>query len=329
MDNCGCLKFKVPATECSSTPCKMRQTRPPALQEKYIAVEARTSLLPLLKWPGGKRSLADQILEQFPDSFGKYFEPFVGGGAVFFALRPNRASLSDLNEELINCYRFVRDDPDALLGVLRTFRNSEEMYYKIRASNPRAPLRRAARLLYLTRLSFNGIHRVNLRVVFNVPYGQKTHLEPYDEDAIRNTSEALQSACLLAADFESATERAQDGDLVYFDPPYTVAHANNGFVKYNERIFSWADQVRLATVARQLCARGCTVIVSNADHPSLCALYSDIETRTLQRYSVISASSDHRRKISEFLFVMRSKCDAGKRLSLALCRPALADCLVN
>ena len=261
-------------------------------------------LLPLLKWPGGKRSLANEILSHFPDAFGKYFEPFVGGGAVFFALRPNRACLSDVNEELMNCYRVVRDDPYALLSVLRTFENSEDMYYKVRSSTPRAPARRAARLLYLTRLSFNGIYRVNLRGVFNVPYGHKTHLEPYDEAAVLCTSQALQSARLLSADFERATEDARDGDLIYFDPPYTVAHANNGFVKYNEHIFSWSDQVRLAETARHLCARGCTVVVSNAAHVSLRALYPDVKTQTLQRYSVISASAVHRRKISELLFIM-------------------------
>ena len=120
----------------------------------------------------------------------------------------------------------------------------------------------------------------------------------------------MQTACLLATDFERSTEAAQDGDVVYFDPPYTVAHANNGFVKYNERIFSWADQVRLASVARRLSDKGCTVVVSNANHASLSALYAGIPVETLERYSVISASSDYRRKVSELLFVMGNRGDA-------------------
>lgn len=276
---------------------------------RQIDLAEGNPLPPLMKWPGGKRSLADQILKRFPESFGKYFEPFLGGAAVFFALRPNRACLSDLNEELVNCYRVVRDEPDALIKILRSFKNTEADYYRIRATNPRKPSTRAARLLYLTRLSFNGIHRVNLRGEFNVPYGYKTHLDAFDEAAILRTSNALQSACLLATDFEQSTEGAQDGDVVYFDPPYTVAHANNGFVKYNERIFSWADQVRLAGVARRLADRGCTVVVSNANHSSLSALYDGIRVETLERFSVISASREYRRKVSELLFVMGAEFD--------------------
>lgn len=277
---------------------------------KLIEFAEGEPLPPLMKWPGGKRSLAEQIMRRFPDSFGKYFEPFLGGAAVFFALRPKRACLSDLNEELVNCYRVVRDEPDALIRLLRSFRNTESDYYRVRATNPRKPLTRAARLLYLTRLSFNGIHRVNLRGEFNVPYGYKTHLDPFDEAAVLRTSSALQTACLLTADFEQSTEGAQDGDVIYFDPPYTVAHASNGFVKYNERIFSWADQERLACAARRLSDKGCTVVVSNANHSSLSALYAGVKVETLERHSIISASSEHRRKVSELLFVMEAESDA-------------------
>lgn len=258
---------------------------------------------PLLKWPGGKRSLVGSLLEYVPVEFEKYFEPFFGGGALFFALEPESAVISDLNEELINCYRVVRDDPAGLIKVLKTFKNDEENYYVIRGYKPRTEVRRAARLLYLTRLSFNGIHRVNLKGEFNVPYGRKTHLQSLDEAAIYAASTALQGAEILIGDFEAATATAGAGDLVYFDPPYTVAHANNGFVKYNERIFSWSDQVRLAAHARVLASRGCAVIVSNADHESVRDLYRDIPVEIVSRYSVISAAKEHRRMITESLFV--------------------------
>ena len=266
--------------------------------------EVGKSGAPLLKWPGGKRALADAILEHFPANFQTYYEPFFGGGAVFFSLAPSRAVVADLNEDLINCYRVVREDPEGLISVLRTFKNSEDDYYEIRKYRPRTEVRKAARLLYLTRLSFNGIHRVNLQGEFNVPYGKKLHLASHDEQAIRRTSIALKHAQLVSGDFQKVTEDAWAGDLVYFDPPYTVAHANNGFVKYNERIFSWADQIRLALHAKTLSKRGCTVVVSNADHPSIRELYSGVPTFDIERHSVISAAREHRRLIKECIFVL-------------------------
>jgi DNA adenine methylase len=271
---------------------------------REVQQEDKIGCPPLLKWPGGKRALVGNLQDHIPIAFQTYYEPFFGGGALFFALEPSRAVIGDLNEELVNCYQVVQSDPNGLIDILRTFRNDEESYYRIRDYKPRTNLRRAARLLYLTRLSFNGIHRVNLRGVFNVPYGRKTHLESFDEEAIHRTSLALSGAEILAGDFESLTARASSGDLVYFDPPYTVAHANNGFVKYNERIFSWSDQVRLAAHAEAIANRGCTVIVSNADHESVRQLYRGAYTETIERYSVISASKDHRRLITECLFVL-------------------------
>lgn len=267
-----------------------------------IGVGDARQQLPLIKWPGGKRALVGSILQFIPDSFGTYFEPFFGGGALFFALQPTDAVLSDANAELINTYIQVRDNPEALAKVLRSLRNSESDYYKIRALAPRTPLRKAARFLYLTRLSFNGIHRVNLRGEFNVPYGYKTHLTTVDEEHLYYASSALKGTKLITGDFEETTRDAGKGDVVYFDPPYTVAHGLNGFVKYNERIFSWSDQERLAKYARSLAKRGCKVIVSNADHQSIHGLYRGFRCHIIKRPSVIAASSSHRREITECVF---------------------------
>lgn len=267
----------------------------------------KKSIPPLIKWPGGKRSLAQTILQFVPCRYETYYEPFLGGGAVFFALRPLKSVLSDANQELINAYMHVRDHKDDLIRAMRSLKNSEDDYYTVRASSPRTPLRKAARTLYLTRLAFNGIHRVNLRGQFNVPYGHKTHLSTIDEHHLASASEALSSATLASADFQEITESANHRDVVYFDPPYTVAHANNGFVKYNERIFSWDDQERLAMHARELASRGCRVIVSNADHPSLHDLYHDFECHIVERPSVIAAASKHRRMVTECIFVLGGK----------------------
>lgn len=259
---------------------------------------------PLIKWPGGKRALAASILRYVPERFGKYYEPFLGGAAVFFALRPESAVLSDANVELMNAYVQVRDNAEGLARVLRSFKNSESDYYAIRAKSPRTPVRKAARMLYLARLSFNGIHRVNLRGEFNVPYGYKTHLTAIDEDHLFSTSNALRTAELRSGDFERTTQDAAHGDVVYFDPPYTVAHGLNGFVKYNERIFSWHDQERLAEYAEALAKRGCRVIVSNADHQSIHKLYKRFRCEVIERPSVIAASSAHRRMITECIFAL-------------------------
>lgn len=143
---------------------------------------------------------------------------------------------------------------------------------------------------------------MNLQGKFNVPYGWKTHLTTADPRQLFLASEALASAKLSVADFESATASAKVRDLIYFDPPYTVAHSNNGFLKYNEKIFSWDDQVRLAAHAELLAAKGCIVIVSNADHPSIKQLYKAFQFQVVERFSVIAAASEHRKRITEAIY---------------------------
>jgi len=257
---------------------------------------------PLLKWPGGKRALFDSISEFMPEEFGRYWEPFVGGGAMFFALCPKSATISDANEDLIETYRVVRDAPEELIRRLRRMVNSEDEYYRIRASRPRKRLGKAARFIYLCTLAFNGIHRYNLKGVFNVPYSFKTHLDVCDEQKIRDCSKRLRRSSIAHGDFEKIVQNCKEGDLIYFDPPYTVAHNNNGFVKYNASIFSWKDQIRLANCARTARQRGCYVLVSNADHDSLKALYTDFQCEILKRYSVMASSSAFRKPITEALF---------------------------
>ena len=225
-----------------------------------------------------------------------------GGGALFFSLRPKSALLSDSNPELINAYVQVRDNLGAVVQHLRRMPNKEEDYYRIRGCAPSSLAGRAARLIYLCTLSFNGIYRQNLQGEFNVPYGGKTHLNPCDLARLSQTSESLRGRDLRPDDFEQAVRQARRGDVVFFDPPYTVAHGNNGFVKYNAKIFSWADQVRLAKVASRLKRIGVNVIVSNADHPTIRELYGQFAVKVIDRHSVMSASPDFRRPVRECLF---------------------------
>jgi DNA adenine methylase len=256
----------------------------------------------LLKWPGGKRTLLKAILPHTPDAFQCYYEPFVGSGALFFALAPSTSILSDSNHELINCYIQIRDHPEAIIACLSNMKNTQEDYYKVRASEPTEYIERAARLIYLMTLSFNGIHRVNRQGKFNVPYNHKKHLNPCDKEKILKASIALSTAQLKYGDFEKITEQAKCGDFIYFDPPYTILQEPGRFVKYNEQIFSWEDQVRLAKTAHRLVNSGCYVLVSNADHPDVLQLYQDFHVQHISRFSAIAAKSKHRSKTTECLF---------------------------
>jgi DNA adenine methylase len=261
---------------------------------------------PLLKWPGGKRKLLTHVVPLLPTTYCRYIEPFFGGGALFFHLLPKRALLCDLNERLIECYLAVRDRPHKVIDALRRLKNTEENYYEIRSSRRYTPHTRAAKLIYLCSLSFNGIYRENLLGTFNVPYGYKTNNVVFDPNQVLRASDALASATILVGDFETATSAAASGDMIYVDPPYTVTHGNNGFVKYNSRIFSWNDQMRLARECRRLATLGCHTIISNAAHHEIRALYRGFKILTIARPSVMAASSGARRTVEEFLVVSRS-----------------------
>lgn len=261
----------------------------------------RVVVPPPFPWPGGKRWLVDRLLSLIPDAYGRYFEPFVGGGALFFALQPRSASLGDKNPDLINLYQCIRDDPAQVGQMVRRLPQSPDAYYEVRAARPRNRYRRAARTLYLTTLAFNGIYRVNKRGVFNVPFGGRLYPALGSEDELTKYAAVLANAEISVGDFSQTLRTARCGDVVYLDPPYTVAHSNNGFVKYNAKIFMPKDQVRLARTARELSDRGCHVIVSNASHPSVLDLYPDFSVIEVRRQSVMAASTAHRQEVVESL----------------------------
>ena len=220
---------------------------------------------------------------------------------MFFALLPKRAMLSDSNEELINCYRIIRNRPNKLLVLLSSMPNSMQDYYRVRATTPDTRVGRAARMLYLTTLSFNGIFRVNRNGAFNVPYGHRTHLKPFQPEKIKIANQALKSCEIHHLDFEEALLKARKGDFIYLDPPYTVAHDNNGFRKYNAKIFSWEDQARLAEAVHRLNRKGCHIVMSNASHESIKEMYKSFTQAVVTRSSAIAASPVYRRYIEELI----------------------------
>ena len=265
---------------------------------------------PFIKWAGGKRRLLPQILKLLPplDESRRYFEPFLGGAAVFFGLGPRHSVLSDVNHELVEVFTAVRDDVDSVIDHLSGWKNEEELYYRVRGSRPRSAASRAARFIYLNKTCFNGLFRVNLKGDFNVPFGRHgPNLVICDELQLRAASETLKRATLAVADFGQSARRMRTGDLAYFDPPYTTAHSNNGFIEYNARVFSWEDQRRLARVCKALVARGVRVAVSNADHPAIRCLYPrDVfNIRRLDRWSTMAGGPSKRFPTTELLIVSR------------------------
>ena len=222
---------------------------------------------------------------------------------MFFHLRPQVSVLSDLNSRLIETYRAIREDPLPVQGYLREHheRHCKGHYYEVRGTEFARQSERAAQFLYLNRTCWNGLYRENLAGKFNVPIGTKSLVYDPDEDLLAVSSQ-LKCADIVCCDFEATMDKAGEGDFVFCDPPYTTAHNMNGFVKYNQRIFSWDDQIRLRDAATRAMERGATVIITNADHPSLHTLYGDAgKINVVERSSVISGASKGRRMTSEIL----------------------------
>lgn len=204
-------------------------------------------MVPFLKWAGGKRWFISQFPGFFPKKYNRYIEPFLGSGAVYFSLQPASAILADANINLISTYRAIKDDPEGVVRELEKHHgnHSSEYYYNIRdAEVPSAPEKMAARFIYLNRTCWNGLYRVNLHGKFNVPIGTKSKVIMPGDD-FKGVSDLLSSAELKDCDFEDVISMAEKDDFVFVDPPYTVKHNDNGFIKYNENLFRWDDQVRL------------------------------------------------------------------------------------
>lgn len=247
---------------------------------------------PFLRWAGGKTRLLPRLLPYVPDGFEGYFEPFLGGGAVFFAVcRRARGAivLADLNEDLVNIWRVVRDEPDALLDALAGYeaKNDEESYYEVREAEASGePVARAARFAYLNQTAWNGLWRVNRWGRFNVPWGNRP-FRGYDPDAMAALSGVLQDVEIGHADFREVLDRPSRGDFVYLDPPYLPVSDTSKFSGYTEKRFRVPDLEELADICGDLTNRGVAWVMSNRDTPLVRKLFSDHEiVRMTTRRSV-------------------------------------------
>jgi len=264
---------------------------------------------PVLKWAGGKTHLLPRILERLPARMETYFEPFVGGGAVFFALareqRFRQAVIADQNEDLVEVYSAIRDDVDAVIHALRRYRYDEETYYRVRAAKPRKATHRAARLIFLNRTGYNGLYRVNSKGEFNVPFGRHKNPKICDEANLRSAARALEHVTIRNADFQAVCADARPGDAVYLDPPYLPVSATSSFAAYDRHPFGLTEHQRLAHVFGELADRRVDAVLSNSLTEETRRLFRlwHLEEVAVPRF--INSRPDSRGPVHEILVVNR------------------------
>lgn len=274
-------------------------------------LNSKQALRPFTKWTGGKRQLLSVIKSLMPESYNRYFEPFVGGGALFFELAPKDAIINDFNSELINCYQQIKDNPSELIKSLSKHKesNSKEYYLNLRSADRDSRIEkmnnveRAARIMYMLRVNFNGLYRVNSKNQFNVPYGRYKNPQIVDSDLIVSISQYLNENTIhiLNGDFEEAVKDVGAGDFVYFDPPYIPLSETSSFTSYTHEGFSYEDQVRLRDTFKKLDEKGAYVMLSNSSSPLVGELYKDFNIHKVSATRTNGAKSSSRGKIDEII----------------------------
>jgi DNA adenine methylase len=268
---------------------------------------------PFVKWVGGKRQLLKQFRELnlyppecFNPESNTYFEPFVGGGAVFFDLLPKHAELSDTNRELVVAYNVIKDNVDGLIKSLKKHIYNKEYYLGVRAQdiNELSDIEIASRFIFLNRTGFNGMYRVNKSGQFNVPFGRYKNPLICDENNLRKVSEALQGITITHRDYKDVLELAKIGDFIYFDPPYYPLNPTSSFTAYTAKGFFEKEQIELRDTFVKLHERGCFVMLSNSDTPFINELYSGLEGVSVNKIiagRAINSKGSKRGKINEVL----------------------------
>lgn len=264
---------------------------------------------PLLKWVGGKRQLLPHIHAALPQEYGRYFEPFLGGGAVLFSLTPKAATVNDLNTELITVYEVVRDEVDALIALLETYPNESEFFYQMRGLD-REPgfakltrVERAARTIYLNKTCYNGLYRVNNAGQFNAPFGRYANPAICDEKTLRAVSEYLRGNDVVFAngDYAAILESTRAGDFVYLDPPYDPVNPTSNFTGYQSGGFGRPEQVRLKEVCDELNERGVFFLLSNSATDFIKELYAGYEVDIVGATRAVNSVASKRGKVDEVL----------------------------
>jgi DNA adenine methylase len=276
----------------------------PAIVGRGAASSVPLEARPFLKWAGSKRQLLAQFQNHLPARYGRFIEPFVGSGALFFHLRPRRALLADNNARLVRTYRGLRDEPERVIALLASYPHERGFYEELRARDVDAEddAAVAAWMIYLNKTGYNGLYRVNSKNRFNVPFGRYKAPNVCDAPNLRACAAALAGVEIELSDFETAARRARKGDLVYFDPPYVPLSTTSSFTAYTHEGFGDAEQQRLRDVALELKRRGVQVLLSNSAARRVYELYGDdFELVEVQARRSINTRADRRGRITELL----------------------------
>jgi len=256
-----------------------------------------------IRWAGGKSWLVPYIKELIDGlEFNNYYEPFLGGASIFFAIdTPKKSYLSDINEDLVNAFASIKEDHNKVIDHLKKFKSDEESYYQIRKSEPLEKYERAARFIYLNFYAYNGLYRVNRDGKFNVPYGRRN--ASYNYERLEVIRSKLIGAEIICQDFEVSKYKIQKGDLVFLDPPYTVSKDNNCFIGYNSTLFSLKDQYRLGDFLDDIERKGAYFIMTNAAHNTILEIFKE-RGRMIPRMrnSLIGGKNSYRGKVEEYIF---------------------------
>lgn len=274
-------------------------------------------LKPFLNWTGGKKKLLPDLNKLKPENFNHYFEPFLGGGAFLFNLSPKNATVSDFNADLINTYCVVRDNIEELIELLKVHQENNEKdipifeskdksshyYYKVRAQEPTDKIERAARFIYLNKMCFNALYRVNKKNKFNVPIGSSNNPTIFDEDNLREVHTYLNenNIKILHRSFENIKNEVQKGDFVYFDPPYVPINKTSNFTSYTSDGFTYENQVELRDLFKELSDIGVYCMLSNSYTDIILDLYKDFNIHTVSVQRLQSAKASSRGKVKEVI----------------------------
>lgn len=284
---------------------------------KQVYQQITATPKPFVKWAGGKRQLIPILNKNLPKTFGTYYEPFLGGGALLFHILTDRnaqkCSISDLNSDLVLTYTTIRNRIDELISSLKNHeknyqKDSKTYYYSVRESNPRSEIGKTSRLLFMNRTCFNGLYRVNSKGKFNVPLGRYTNPNIVNEENLRSVSAILQSSkvAIKCRDFESVLRDAKKEDLVYFDPPYQPVSQTANFTSYTNKSFTYEDLNRLAELCLKLDSKGCKVLLSNSDSKEVAKIFSDKPWKINRIQANRSINSNSKKRTGHFELLIKN-----------------------
>jgi len=268
---------------------------------------------PFIKWAGGKRQILKDLIDSMPKKYNRYYEPFIGGGALFFHIMPANAYISDINPELINLYKVVRDNVEELIEDLKKHKNKEEYYYNIRNIDRTpdyknwSPVQKASRLIYLNKTCFNGLYRMNNKGYFNVPFGFYKNPKIIDKENLIACAKLLQNTEIVLGSFLEIENKVKEGDFVYFDPPYVPVSQTSSFTKYYKDDFDYDMQFELKELCDRISKKKVYFMLSNSYIDFVTKLYKNYPIKKVDAIRAINCKGDRRGKINEAIITNYSK----------------------